>query len=308
MAKFHINTKTGEPGKCSATNGKCPFGGADEHFTSLAAARVASEAQLSEANGWEASKKEAEKLSPAVEALMADIAQLENNPARHHYGFPEDEMVRYNIDQAIAEKKAKLRELLPHADFTQLRNTITNEDRAYGVEFAAIRLGNTDKRYSWDNIMGADTRRTANAIERYERIRNGSASALPEAQADIENFAKKHRDQEVFARAFENKYEIPEQYEQAFEKAWTDPKRGERHFKSELKRLENEKTEYAAGRLSATKVVGTGLRNPKAAADDYFKKRERELTRALKTKGRSDTVTVSNVMYQARQENWPQAR
>lgn len=38
MAKFHINGK-GEAGKCSAQNGKCPFGGEAEHFTSLEAAR-----------------------------------------------------------------------------------------------------------------------------------------------------------------------------------------------------------------------------------------------------------------------------
>lgn len=43
MAKYHINTKTGEPGKCSATQGNCPFGGADEHFTSAEAAREAYE-------------------------------------------------------------------------------------------------------------------------------------------------------------------------------------------------------------------------------------------------------------------------
>jgi hypothetical protein len=41
--KFHINPKTGEPGKCSAENGNCPFGSADEHYTSAEAARTAFE-------------------------------------------------------------------------------------------------------------------------------------------------------------------------------------------------------------------------------------------------------------------------
>ena len=43
MAKFHINSKTGEPGACQATQGKCPFGGASEHYTSKQAARDAFE-------------------------------------------------------------------------------------------------------------------------------------------------------------------------------------------------------------------------------------------------------------------------
>lgn len=41
--KFHINPATGEPGKCSAENGGCPFGGEDNHYTSKEAARAAFE-------------------------------------------------------------------------------------------------------------------------------------------------------------------------------------------------------------------------------------------------------------------------
>ncbi len=33
MAKFHVNSK-GEPGQCSATKGKCPFGGEENHYQS----------------------------------------------------------------------------------------------------------------------------------------------------------------------------------------------------------------------------------------------------------------------------------
>ena len=43
MAKFHINSKTGEPGACQATQGKCPFGWEDNHYTSKQAARDAFE-------------------------------------------------------------------------------------------------------------------------------------------------------------------------------------------------------------------------------------------------------------------------
>lgn len=47
MAVFHVNPETGEPGKCSALAGNCPFGGDDEHFASLEAAKTQSEELLS---------------------------------------------------------------------------------------------------------------------------------------------------------------------------------------------------------------------------------------------------------------------
>lgn len=41
---FHVNPKTGETGKCGATQGKCPFGGMNVHFTTEDAARSSFEA------------------------------------------------------------------------------------------------------------------------------------------------------------------------------------------------------------------------------------------------------------------------
>lgn len=307
MAKFHINSN-GEPGKCSATQGKCPFGGAEDHFTSIEAAREQAERQLSDANGWSSKRKGGapveEKISIEVKVLMEEIEKYENNPARHNYGFPEDEMIRYNIDQAISERKEKLRGMLPYADFTYLRSQLSSADKSYGLEQAAIRIANNDPKLSWESVMG-NQRRTAKAIKTYENVRNSVVSNRPDAQVEIENWAKKHRDQNVFARAYEQKQPIPEQYDAAFEKNWADPKTGEKFLTGELNRLKSDKAEFDAGRLSATKVVGTGLRNPKMIAEEYFAKRESELTRALKTRGRSYPVTVSNVMYTARKEGWP---
>lgn len=42
MSKFHIN-ENGDPGKCSAKKGNCPFGGPNDHFDSKEAARTAYE-------------------------------------------------------------------------------------------------------------------------------------------------------------------------------------------------------------------------------------------------------------------------
>jgi hypothetical protein len=45
MSKFHINA-SGEAGKCSATQGKCPFGGESQHYDSAEVARVAFELSM----------------------------------------------------------------------------------------------------------------------------------------------------------------------------------------------------------------------------------------------------------------------
>ena len=43
MAKFHINMDTGEPGRCSAAEGNCPFGAHARHYNTEAEARAAFE-------------------------------------------------------------------------------------------------------------------------------------------------------------------------------------------------------------------------------------------------------------------------
>lgn len=43
MTSYHLNPTTGDPGKCRAQAGNCPFGSADEHYESKADARKAFE-------------------------------------------------------------------------------------------------------------------------------------------------------------------------------------------------------------------------------------------------------------------------
>lgn len=85
--RYHINKK-GEAGKCEAEKGKCPFGGDENHFTSLAAARTAFEASqtttslsLKEMNAIAKTTDSAEE----IENLIANgsdrtLANLVQNP------------------------------------------------------------------------------------------------------------------------------------------------------------------------------------------------------------------------------------
>lgn len=46
MATYHINPKTGNPGRCRAELGNCPFGGAEEHYDSVESAAKAYEERM----------------------------------------------------------------------------------------------------------------------------------------------------------------------------------------------------------------------------------------------------------------------
>jgi len=68
MAKFHINPETGNPGKCSAADGNCPYGSNAPHFSSAEDARSAYEAAqggafLSTAQKITLTKADAKKLT-----------------------------------------------------------------------------------------------------------------------------------------------------------------------------------------------------------------------------------------------------
>ena len=57
MAKYHINSK-GNPAVCRATKGKCPFGGADQHFESRKEAFAEAERRHEQESGFSADSLE----------------------------------------------------------------------------------------------------------------------------------------------------------------------------------------------------------------------------------------------------------
>lgn len=60
MAKYHINNN-GDAGRCEAkTEGGCPFGGPENHFTSMKGAREAAESRIE-------AEKLLESVAPAIE-------------------------------------------------------------------------------------------------------------------------------------------------------------------------------------------------------------------------------------------------
>lgn len=76
MAKFHINPETGDPGKCSAEDGKCPFGG--EHFASEAEARKSYEVSMNPFSSPEAMKRMQEEALDSELQLWVEPGPLGN--------------------------------------------------------------------------------------------------------------------------------------------------------------------------------------------------------------------------------------
>lgn len=76
MAKFHTNAK-GEPGRCSAQQDNCPFGGSEDHYSTPAAARAAYE-ELQQTSFRQALSKANQKEEQLRVRFSASLAILED--------------------------------------------------------------------------------------------------------------------------------------------------------------------------------------------------------------------------------------
>lgn len=112
---YHINTKTGEPGKCSASKGKCPFGGDAEHYTSQDAARSAFE-----------SSQESFSLATKTKDLSTLLPEW-------HGKLPA------NIERKIAEKIAKDDEFLAAIDSGAIETKYAHIEQFLSPPIYAIR-------------------------------------------------------------------------------------------------------------------------------------------------------------------------
>lgn len=92
--KFHVNSK-GEPGKCSAQSGGCPFGSEAEHHSSKDAAAAAYEKNMKSQLLPKVSK-----ISSTVTVVPPKVLSAEENSARGEGAYPSDEI----LSPAIAAK------------------------------------------------------------------------------------------------------------------------------------------------------------------------------------------------------------
>jgi hypothetical protein len=326
MAKYHINGR-GEPGKCSAQKGGCPFGGEGQHYSTSDDARKAYETVMSSGGDWESvskssanpqgneapqtgsptpgpdSKEMRETGLPPKEwkhftELREELARV--STIHRNHGFPEDEMNNYNLDKKEGELRKEFEVLVgDSAGFEEIKYTVTSEDRMAGIDQVAATLGSVDRKYSWESVMGSGTRQTKNSIEKYRRNCYGIVRNDPELSAKAEDFARENRDANVWARAYDRGAPIPKEMEAEFEKIWTTPSSpgSEHDLRATLEDHRDLESKYGSGQISATKIVGGGMRNPKRAAEEYLDRTHKSLERALETRGRSNALNVANARY-----------
>lgn len=85
MAKFHVNPETGEPGKCSAAEGNCPFKDVSEHFESAAEAREGYEKEMESREKYEELQKLSKDLIDTTLGLRSELDER----SKHRASDPE---------------------------------------------------------------------------------------------------------------------------------------------------------------------------------------------------------------------------
>ena len=81
MDRYHINPTTGNPGKCRAKEGNCPFGGVREHYDSKEAASAAYEKEV------QAYEKEHWAGEELVGSVLTKEQLAEKRPKRIGVGY-----------------------------------------------------------------------------------------------------------------------------------------------------------------------------------------------------------------------------
>ena len=78
MAKYHVNPTTGVPGECSATSGRCPFGGAEAHGATPHEAVENFEASYSTLPQGKTKDQPARDLGGEIQAINEELKELED--------------------------------------------------------------------------------------------------------------------------------------------------------------------------------------------------------------------------------------
>lgn len=123
MMKFHINPSTGEPGSCSAKEGKCPYGADAPHFTTKEAARKHFEKTQEDPLASIVSKYGVRKVNRA-KRWEENSRRLEGNVEKVSVD---------DLKNAAAYAVVK-QQIIPAVRFTKESEVDFNEDRIYGED------------------------------------------------------------------------------------------------------------------------------------------------------------------------------
>ncbi len=137
MSLFHVNPETGNAGKCSASKGKCPFGGDNEHFTSAEGARAHYEQIQSSKPQLTGSYAAGEPVTydfPERNLALAEAAIEKANKRLEKAGVPD--RFTYELEEYMEENKSAggLTTVTPRIKFTLNTPSVKYE----GYDFLAV--------------------------------------------------------------------------------------------------------------------------------------------------------------------------
>jgi len=121
MAKYHVNPATGEPGRCTAENGNCPFSDVSDHFDTAVEARVGYEKEMESRDKYGKLQSLARDLVKTTLALRSELDERKN----HSAGDPEWAAIKERVEAAKAKHERVVERTARHG--------FTPKDLIYGV-------------------------------------------------------------------------------------------------------------------------------------------------------------------------------
>lgn len=170
----------------------------------------------------------------------------------------------------------------------------TDEDVTQALELLRSHVSLNDG-LSYKSIMG-DRRRTKKAWDEYYKAIDDHIRQTPELVNLLDEYARKRAAEQVYARAYKQGTAIHPDAERVLEDYWKDSEwpYGEARLKESKADLLKLREDLADGRISASRIVGTGLINPRKCAEEYIEKQLTYVDEGLRTRGRNQSVSVSN--------------
>jgi len=140
--------------------------------------------------------------------------------------------------------------------------------------------------------------RTAKNVEEWHRYLDTFIN-----EERLEKRARFHAEMYRYGRAFKQEIPIPVEIEEEFEKMWKGDEVGfsEEKCRGELAISRQLKADLAAGRITPRVVGGRGA--TRRSAGEWIDQSIAGWEEAIRTRGRSNSVNVSNAEYRARQRD-----
>lgn len=155
----------------------------------------------------------------------------------------------------------------------------------------------------WDKVMGDGTRRTQGNIAEYTERQKNFIESQPALADKLQQESYKVAGWKSHARAFDAG--ISTEYDDEFEKIWKGESKGysEDVIKDRLRGFHELETQLTEGFVKPAAIVGTGYINTRKVAEEYISKGISDFQEALRTRGRSLTINISNAIINTKYDN-----